>query len=84
MEKTQGAFLIGLPPLLDPFQNALAALQRLLVHFDNQGAIIGGIVVSLLAEPRFTADADAVILASTDDLSRLISISKPLSKVIQS
>ena len=67
---------MALPPLIDPFQNALAALQRLLVHFDNQGTIIGGIAVSLLAEPRFTADADAVILASTDDLPRLIRLAR--------
>jgi len=76
MEKTQGAFLMALPPMLDSFQNALTALQRLLAHFDNQGTIIGGIAVSLLAEPRFTADADAVILASTDDLPRLIRLAR--------
>jgi len=62
--------------MLDSFQNALTALQRLLAHFDNQGTIIGGIAVSLLAEPRFTADADAVILASTDDLPRLIRLAR--------
>jgi hypothetical protein len=31
-------------------------LQNLLVEFDNQGVIIGGIAVSLLGTPRFTAD----------------------------
>ncbi len=67
---------MALPPMLDSFQNALTALQRLLAHFDNQGTIIGGIAVSLLAEPRFTADADAVILASTDDLPRLIRLAR--------
>jgi len=67
---------MALPPMLDSFQNALTALQRLLAHFDNQGTIIGGIAVSLLAEPRFTADADAVILVSTDDLPRLIRLAR--------
>ncbi len=50
--------LTGLAPLLEP----LAALQRLLTQFDNQGVIIGGIAASLLGQPRFTADLDAVIL----------------------
>lgn len=55
-------------PLLEP----LAALQRLLAQFDNQGVIIGGIAASLLGQPRFTADLDAVILLSIQDLPRLI------------
>jgi predicted nucleotidyltransferase len=55
-------------PLLEP----LIALQNLLEHFDNQGVIIGGIAVSLLGKPRFTADIDAVILLRTEDLPELI------------
>ena len=39
-------------PLLAP----LAALQRLLARFDNQGIVIGGVAVSLLGKPRLTAD----------------------------
>jgi hypothetical protein len=60
-----------LTPLLEP----LAALQRLLTHFDNQGVIIGGIAASLLGQPRFTADLDAVILLGTNDLPKLIDVS---------
>ncbi|RPH73303.1 hypothetical protein EHM76_05475 [bacterium] len=60
--------LTVLTPLFEP----LAALQRLLNQFDNQGVIIGGIAASLLGQPRFTADLDAVILLSTDDLPKLI------------
>jgi len=55
-------------PLLEP----LIALQRLLEHFDNQGVIIGGIAASLLGKPRFTADIDAVILLSIEDIPKLI------------
>lgn len=65
MDKTE---LPNLTPLLEP----LAALQRLITQFDNQGIIVGGIAASLLGQPRFTADLDAVILLSTDDLPKLL------------
>jgi len=55
-------------PLLEP----LIAIQELLGQFDNQGVIIGGIAASLLGKPRFTADIDAVILLSIDDLPKLV------------
>ncbi len=58
----------SITPLLAPIQ----ALQNLLVEFDNQGVIIGGIAVSLLGTPRFTADIDAVFLLKLDDLPRLL------------
>jgi len=58
----------SISPLLEP----LIAIQRLLEHFDNQGLIIGGIAASLLGKPRFTADIDAVILLSVDDLPKLV------------
>ena len=57
---------------ITPFLAPLIALQRLLEHFDNQGVIIGGIAASLLGEPRFTADVDAVILLSVEDLPLLV------------
>ena len=50
----------------------LVALQRLLARFNDQGLIIGGVAASLLGKPRLTADVDAVMLVSTDDLPRLI------------
>src|SRR5213078_363960 len=52
--------------------SSLAAVQRLLGHFDNRGLIIGGVAASLLGKPRLTADVDLMILLSTDDLSRLL------------
>ena len=50
----------------------LIALQRLLARFDDQGVVIGGVAASLLGKPRLTADVDAVMLVSTDDLPRLM------------
>lgn len=50
----------------------LVALQRLLARFDDRGMIIGGVAASLLGKPRLTADVDAVLLVSTDDLPRLV------------
>jgi hypothetical protein len=58
----------NITPLLEP----ITALQRLLDHFNNQGVIIGGIAASLLGKPRLTADLDAVVLLSIQDLPRLI------------
>jgi len=60
--------LIEMASLLEP----LAALQKLLARFDNRGIVIGGVAASLLGKPRLTADVDAVMLLSVDDLPRLI------------
>lgn len=57
-------------PLLEP----LAALQRVLTRFDDQGLIIGGIAASLLGKPRLTADVDALILLSVEDIPDLIEV----------
>lgn len=59
-----------LTPLLEP----LGALQRILQKMDNRGVIIGGIAASLLGQPRFTADLDAVVFLSIEELPRLIEI----------
>ena len=53
----------------------LAALKSLAAAFEQQGidaALIGGVAVSLLAEPRFTRDLDAIIIYDPDDIARLI------------
>jgi hypothetical protein len=55
-------------PLLAPLQ----ALQNLLMVFNNQGVIIGGIAASLLGSPRYTVDLDAVFLLTFKDLPRLL------------
>ena len=58
----------AITPLLEP----LMAVQKLLEGFNNQGVIIGGIAASLLGKPRFTADLDAVILLTVEELPKLI------------
>ena len=62
----------ALRPLLAP----LLALGKLLEHFDNQGVVIGGIAASLLGQPRLTADLDAIILLSIDDLPELMNVAR--------
>jgi len=51
---------------------SLAALKRLLAHFNDRGMIIGGVAASLWGKPRLTADVDAVLLLSVEELPRLI------------
>jgi predicted nucleotidyltransferase len=55
-----------------PFLAPLTAVQRLLGRFGDHGMIIGGVAASLLGRPRLTADVDAVILLSVDELPALI------------
>lgn len=55
-----------------PLLGALASLQNLLERFDNRGIVIGGVAASLLGKPRVTADVDAVILLSLDELPSLV------------
>ncbi len=57
---------------LDPYLEPLESLQRLLDQFDGQGAIIGGIAVSILGKARHTEDLDAMFLLSTQDIDRLL------------
>lgn len=59
-----------------PFHDPLEALERLLAHFDNQGVIIGGIAATLLGQPRFTEDVDAMILLSVDEIPRFLLVAK--------
>lgn len=63
---------MSLPDHLATLLSPLLALQRLLAHFDDRGMVIGGVAASILGKPRLTADVDAVILLSVDDLPRLI------------
>ncbi len=57
-------------PMLAP----LVALQQVLAHFNEQGLIIGGVAASMLGKPRLTADVDALILLSIEDLPDLIEV----------
>jgi hypothetical protein len=50
----------------------LAPFVQPLERFDNKGLVIGGVAASLLGQPRLTADVDAMLLLSVDDLPRLM------------
>ncbi len=71
MGKTQGKAGKG-EQSLTPFFEPLRALQDLLDAFGERGVIIGGVAVSLLGRPRFTADVDAVFLIQMDELTDLL------------
>ncbi|MEM7112382.1 MAG: nucleotidyltransferase [Chloroflexota bacterium] len=62
----------ALEPLLAPIK----ALQRLIEAFNDQGIIIGGVAASILGRPRLTADADAMILLSIENIPQLINLAK--------
>ncbi|MBL7161100.1 MAG: nucleotidyltransferase [Anaerolineales bacterium] len=59
-------------PSLKPLLAPLAALQRLLNRYEGKGIIIGGIAASLLGTPRLTADVDALVLLSIEELPELL------------
>jgi hypothetical protein len=69
--KVEGRFGVTISEIA-PLQSPLAAVQRLLDRFGNQGVIIGGVAASVLGIPRFTADVDVVILLSIDRLPDLL------------
>ena len=58
--------------VLDPLYGPITAIQRLIEQFNDQGIIIGGVAASILGEPRLTADADVMLLASVEQIPRLI------------
>lgn len=60
------------PEEIAPLSGPLVALQRLLTRFGDRGMVIGGVAASLLGKPRLTANVDAVILLSIEDLPRLV------------
>jgi len=60
------------PESVTPLLAPLTALQRLMSHFQDKGVVIGGIAASLLGKPRLTADLDALLLLSVEEVPRLI------------
>lgn len=62
--------------MLEPLLAPLAAIQRVIEKLDDRGVIIGGIAASLLGEPRLTADADALVLLSIDEVPLLIELAQ--------
>jgi hypothetical protein len=63
---------VSIPQPLEPFLGSLAAFQRLLVRFGDQGIVIGGVAASLLGKPRLTADVDGLLIISTNQLPELM------------
>lgn len=60
------------PAAPDAFAQVLVAVQSIIEFTGNRGLIIGGVAVSLLAKPRFTADIDALLLYETADVAQLV------------
>lgn len=54
------------------FLQPLQELSRLLTGTKTQGVVIGGISVSLIGKPRFTADIDAVILLDFEKIGTFV------------
>ena len=61
-------------PVPLPFFAPLRAVQNVLAHFHNRGIVIGGIAVSLLGKERATADIDAIVLLTLDDIPDLLAV----------
>ena len=56
------------------FLAPLYAVQTVLAHFHNRGMVIGGVAVSLLGKERSTADIDALVLLTLDDIPELLAV----------
>jgi hypothetical protein len=67
---------VALPNTLEPLLAPVQALQRLIEHFDDQGVVIGGVAASILGKPRLTADADALIILSIEEIPHLLQRAK--------
>ena len=80
MGKVEGRFGVTISEIV-PLQSPLAAIQRLLERFGNQGVIIGGVAASVLGTPRLTADVDVVLLLSMSRLPELLGIAAELGLV---
>jgi hypothetical protein len=63
---------VSRPESSGPLFDCLEAVGRLLEAFGGRGVILGGVAVSLVAEPRTTLDVDAMLLLGTDDVPGLV------------
>src|SRR6266511_3294015 len=62
---------------LDPlFADAIQALESLFIALDLEWAVIGGVAVGLLGEPRATKDVDALIFYDTAEVDQLVETAK--------
>ncbi len=61
---------------LEPLLGPINALQRLIESVNDRGVVIGGVAASILGKPRLTADADAIILLSIEDIPHLLVLAR--------
>ena len=62
--------------MLEPLLAPVAAVQRVIEQCNDRGVIIGGVAASLLGHPRLTADADALLLLSIDEVPKLVKLAQ--------
>jgi len=63
-------------PFIQPLLTPIQAVQEILEHFAGRGIVIGGVAASLLGKARSTADVDAVVLLSLDDIPELLDVAR--------
>lgn len=63
-------------PFIQPLLTPIQAVQEILEHFAGRGIVIGGVAASLLGKARSTADVDAVVLLSLDDIPELLDVAQ--------
>lgn len=61
---------------LSHMREPMAALQRIIDRFDQQGVIIGGVAASILGKPRLTFDLDAMLFASVEKIPEILIIAE--------
>src|SRR5581483_8371549 len=69
------------PKELEPLLPSLQAVQSLIDHFKKRGIVIGGAAICLLGEPRMTADVDALLLVSIEDVQELLKTAQQIGFV---
>lgn len=62
--------------MLEPLLGPVGAVQRVIEQLNNKGVIIGGVAASLLGQPRLTADADALLLLSIEEVPMLVELAQ--------
>ena len=61
---------------LQPLRAPIGAVQRVIEQVGNRGVVIGGVAVALLGRPRMTADADAMLLLSIEEVPLLLALAQ--------
>lgn len=69
------------PEQLEPLVPTIKALQTLIEKFESKGIVIGGAAICLLGQPRMTADVDAMLLVTNDDLAKVFDVARQVGFV---